>query len=261
MADGRTVPVALVTGAASGMGRAAAVRYAAGGWDVALVDRDAGGLASARAAIEAAGGRAVVLVADVTRPDEIDHAVGEALVRLGRLDVVVAAAGVWSEGPVESLDAAEYDRVMDVNVRGVVFTARAAIAPLRAAGGGAILTIASDAGIQANRGAALYCASKGAVVLFSKTLALDLAPDGIRVNAVCPGDVLTPMLAGQAAEHGGDDPEGYLRRLLAGYPQGERARFLDPAEVAELLWYLGQPAARGITGAAISIDQGLSSGI
>ncbi len=262
MGDG--LQVALVTGAASGMGRATAERYAAGGWRVALVDRDAEGLAAAAAAVdEAAGGRAATaaFVADVTRPVEIDAATTAAVSRFGRLDVVVAAAGVWSEGPVELLEEAEYDRVMDVNVRGVVFTARAAIGPLRATGGGAILTIASDAGIQANRGAALYCASKAAVVLFCKTLALDLAPDGIRVNAVCPGDVLTPMLAGQAADHGGDDPAGYLRRLLAGYPQGDRARFLDPAEVAELLWYLGQPAARGITGAAISIDQGLSAGI
>ena len=254
-------PVALVTGAASGMGRAAAERYAAGGWRVALVDRERAGLVAVESAIATAGGTAGAFAADVTRPSEIDAAVDAALARFGRVDVVVAAAGVWSEGPVELLDEAEYDRVMDVNVRGVVFTARAAIAPLRASGGGAILTIASDAGLQANRGAALYCASKGAVVLFSKTLALDLAPDGIRVNAVCPGDVMTPMLAGQAAVHGGDDPDGYLRRLLAGYPQGDRARFLDPAEVAELLWYLGQPLARGITGAAISIDQGLSSGI
>lgn len=261
MADAPAAGVVLVTGAASGMGRATAGRYAAGGWRVALVDRDAGSLAAAADELHAAGAEALAVRADVSLPAEVDAAVSATVDRFGGLDVVIAAAGVWSEGPVETLAEDEFERVMAVNVKGVVFTARAAIAPLRARGGGAILTVASDAGLQANRGAALYCASKGAVVLFSKTLALDLAPDGIRVNAVCPGDVLTPMLAGQARDHGGGDPEGYLRRLLAGYPQGEAARFLDPAEVAELLWFLGQPAARGITGAAISIDQGLSAGV
>lgn len=254
-------PVVVVTGAASGMGFATAHRYAAGGWRVALVDRDAVRLSEAVDALMTGGGECLEAPADVARPEAIEAAVAAAIARFGRIDVVVAAAGVWSEGPIEELAEAEYERVMDVNVKGVVFTARAAIGPLRAAGGGAILAIASDAGIQANRGAALYCASKGAVVLFAKTLALDLAADGIRVNAVCPGDVATPMLDAQAAVHGGDDPEGYLRRLLAGYPQGERSRFLEAAEVAELLWYLGQPLARGITGAAISIDQGLSAGI
>ena len=103
------------------------------------------------------------------------------------------------------------------------------------------MNLASDAGLQANRGAAVYCASKGGVVLFSKTLALDLAADGIRVNAVCPGDVMTPMLQGQADATA--DPEAYLARLLAGYAQGSQSRFIRPDEVAELIWFLAQPAA------------------
>lgn len=249
--------VVLVTGGASGMGRATAARYAAGGWRVAIVDRDAGASAAATAEL----GDARAFVADVRDVGALSAAIADAAAWAGGLDVVVAAAGVWSEGTIEHLDEDEYDRVMDINVKGVVFTARAAIAPLRSRGGGALLVIASDAGIQANRGAALYCASKGAVVLLAKTLALDLAPDGIRVNAVCPGDVLTPMLEGQAAIHGGGDPEAYLRRLLDAYPQGASARFIEPSEVAELLWFLGQPSARAITGAALSIDQGLSAGI
>ena len=249
--------VVLITGGASGMGRAAAERYAAGGWRVAMVDRD-GEAASATAGALVG---AAAFVADVRDVDALTAAIHDAVAWAGRLDVVIAAAGVWSEGAVEQLDEVEYARVMDVNVKGVVFTARAAIAALRAGGGGAILAIASDAGIQGNRGAALYCASKGAVVLFAKTLALDLAPDGIRVNAICPGDVMTPMLQGQADAFGEGDPDGYLGRLLSGYPQGSAARFIDPSEVAELLWFLGQPSARSITGAAISIDQGLSAGI
>jgi NAD(P)-dependent dehydrogenase (short-subunit alcohol dehydrogenase family) len=124
-----------------------------------------------------------------------------------------------------------------------------------------VVNLSSDAGLQGNAGAAVYCASKGAVSVLTKALALELAPSGVRVNAVCPGDVDSPMLRGQAAAHGGDDPEGYLRGLLSGYPQGAAARFVRPDEVAELVWFLAQPAAAAITGANMSIDFGLSAGI
>jgi NAD(P)-dependent dehydrogenase (short-subunit alcohol dehydrogenase family) len=134
--------------------------------------------------------------------------------------------------------------------------------PLRAAGGGAILAIASDAGIQANRGAALYCASKGAVVLFAKTLALDLArrrhPGQRRVPGRCGSHRCSP---GRRRSTAVTTRRGTCAACWPGTRRGSAARFLEAAEVAELLWYLGQPAARGITGAAISIDQGLSSGI
>jgi NAD(P)-dependent dehydrogenase (short-subunit alcohol dehydrogenase family) len=245
----------LITGGASGIGRASALRYAAGGWKVAIVDRD---VVAARAVADTLD-TAAVFAADVTDVAALTDAIDQARTWSGRLDVVIAAAGVWSEGPIETVDEAEYQRVMDVNVKGVVFTARASIPALRATSG-ALLLMSSDAGLQANRGAALYCASKGAVVLLAKTLALDLAPDGVRVNAVCPGDVMTPMLRAQATEHGAGDPDGYLRRILAGFPQGDAARFIGAGEVAELLWFLGQPGARAITGAAISIDQGLTAG-
>ena len=95
----------------------------------------------------------------------------------------------------------------------------------------------------------------------TKALALELAPQGIRVNSVCPGDVDSPMLRGQAAVFAPDDQQAYLDRLLAGYPQGSRARFIQPAEIAELIWFLAQPAAAPITGANISADFGLSAGI
>jgi NAD(P)-dependent dehydrogenase (short-subunit alcohol dehydrogenase family) len=115
--------------------------------------------------------------------------------------------------------------------------------------------------VQGNTGAALYCASKGAVSLFTKALALELAPEGVRVNAVCPGDVASPMLDFQANTYGGGDPEGYFRRLLAGYPQGsQRARFISPEEVAGLIHYLAQPEAAPITGALLSIDFGYAAG-
>ena len=125
---------------------------------------------------------------------------------------------------------------------------------------GAIVNISSDAGRQGNLNAAAYCASKGAVTLFTKALALELAPHEVRANVVSPADVRTPMLQFQAERYGGGDTDGYYRALLDKYPQGARARFIEPAEVAELVHYLCSPAAASITGADFPIDRGYSAG-
>jgi NAD(P)-dependent dehydrogenase (short-subunit alcohol dehydrogenase family) len=176
------------------------------------------------------------------------------------LDAVVNAAGLWTEGASSDTTEAEWDRVLGVNLKGLYFVTSAAI-PHLAASEGCVINLSSDAGIQGNAGAAVYCASKGGVSILTKALALELAPQGIRVNSVCPGDVDSPMLRGQAAVFAADDQQAYLDRLLAGYPQGSRARFIQPAEIAELIWFLAQPAAAPITGANISADFGLSAGI
>jgi NAD(P)-dependent dehydrogenase (short-subunit alcohol dehydrogenase family) len=172
--------------------------------------------------------------------------------------VLVNAAGVWREGPTETTVEQDFDVVMDVNFKALYFVSSAAIPELRRRRG-LIVNLSSDAGVQGNTGAALYCASKGAVSLFTKALALELAGD-VRVVAVCPGDVRTPMLAAQAERYGGGDPDAYYARLLAGYPQGERARFIEADEVAALIEYLAQPEAAPITGALLSIDFGYSAG-
>jgi len=147
-----------------------------------------------------------------------------------------------------------------VNLKGTYFVSAAALAHLELTRG-CIVNISSDAGIQGNCGAAAYCASKGGVSVFTKALALELAPRGVRVNAVCPGDVDSPMLRGQAESFGDGNAQQYYDRLLAGYPQGRAARFITPKEVAEFVWYLCQPEAAAITGANLSIDFGLSAGI
>ncbi len=243
--DRRTV---LVTGAASGIGAACAARFAADGWATVGFDR------------REATACEVAVVGDVSVVADCDRAVHDAVTRTGRLDAVVNAAGVWTEGPAELTTEAEWDRVLAINLKGTFFVCRAAIEPLRATHG-AIVNISSDAGIQGNAGAAVYCASKGGVSVLTKALALELAPSGVRVNAVCPGDVDTPMLAGQAADHGDGDPQAYLARLRDQYPAGPATRFVEPTEVAELIWYLCQPPARAITGANLSIDNGLSAGV
>lgn len=246
-----TERVALVTGAAGGIGGAVARRFAEGGWRVAAIDVQAH-------RIDAHGAFAVQ--ADLRQVGQCREAVQRTVEWGGRLDALVNAAGVWTEGPSEHTTEDEFDQVMGVNLKGLYFVTSAAI-PHLVASRGCVVNLSSDAGIQGNAGAAVYCASKGGVSILTKALALELAPRGVRVNAVCPGDVDSPMLHGQARDFGGGDPQGYLRRLLAGYPQGDAARFIRPAEIAELVWFLAQPSAAPITGANLSIDFGLSAGI
>jgi NAD(P)-dependent dehydrogenase (short-subunit alcohol dehydrogenase family) len=240
--------VVLITGASGGIGGAAVARFLAGGWKVAAVDIN-----------EVSHGPDVLsVVADLRSVDDCRRAVTETTAWGGGLDAVVNAAGVWTEGPSAQTTEDEWDRVVDINLKGLYFVCSAAIPHLTTTHG-CIINMSSDAGVQGNAGAAVYCASKGGVSILTKALALELAPLGVRVNAVCPGDVDSPMLRGQAAASA--DPAAYLDKLLRGYPQGETARFIDPAEIAELIWFLAQPSATAITGANISIDFGLSAGI
>lgn len=248
-------PVVLVTGAAGGVGRALVKRFLQGGWQVLATDVDAEGLARLQAEHAACS----IFAGDIRRPSTCNEAVLAALAAFGRLDALVNAAGVWREGPVESFSEEDFDLVLDVNLKATFFMCSAAIPALKETVG-AIVNISSDAGRQGNRNAAAYCASKGGVTLLTKTLALDLAPFGVRCNAVSPGDIETPMLRFQAERYGHGDPEGYYRELLAKYPQGDRACFIQPEEVAELAYFLCQPGARSITGADMAIDKGVSAG-
>jgi len=248
--------VVLITGAAGGIGAAVARRFAAAGWRPVLTDLDAAALE--RIAHEV--GDAPFVAADIRTAAACRSLVAWAVERMGRLDALINVAGVWREGPTAATVEADFDVVFDVNIKGLYFTSAAAIPHLKATGG-LIVNLSSDAGLQGNTGAALYCASKGAVSLFTKALALELAPEGVRVNAVCPGDVAGPMLAFQAETYGGGDPAAYYARLLAGYPQGPgRARFITPDEVASLIEYLARPEATPITGATLSIDFGYAAG-
>ncbi|MBI4884372.1 MAG: SDR family oxidoreductase [Actinobacteria bacterium] len=248
--SGNERPVVVITGAAGGIGSAVADRFLVGGWRLAALDISP--IMTRHDQLE--------IAVDLRDVSAIARAIARAASWGGRIDAVVNAAGVWTEGPSADTTEAEWDRVLGVNLKGLYFTTIAAI-PHLAQTEGCIINLSSDAGIQGNSGAAVYCASKGGVSILTKSLALELAPRGIRVNAVCPGDVDSPMLHGQAAAFGGDQPQAYLDRLLANYPQGKRARFVSPNEIAELIWFLAQPAAAPITGTNISVDFGLSAGI
>jgi NAD(P)-dependent dehydrogenase (short-subunit alcohol dehydrogenase family) len=247
---------ALITGGASGIGLATATRLAADGYRLVLADVDAAGLDRAVAGI--GRGVAIGIPTDVSSFDACADAVSGAVDRFGRLDVLVNCAGVWVEGPTDTMTEADWDRVVDVNLKGTFQMCRHAIPALEATGG-CIVNVSSDAGLWGNKGAAVYSASKGGVTVLSKALAVELAERGIRVNAVCPGDVDSPMIRYQAETFGGGDPDGYLAKLLEAYPQ-RPPRFIRPDEVAELIAYLCSERAAPITGAAISIDFGLTAG-
>ncbi|MBP0577878.1 SDR family oxidoreductase [Labrys sp. LIt4] len=248
----------LIAGGAGGMGLATALRFAQDGARVVLADLPGSRLEEARARVEEAGAEVLALPLDIRSAQACREVVAKAT-EAGGLDVLVNAAGVWLEGPATGVAEEDWDRVLDVNLKGAFFLISAAI-PHLAVSRGVIVNIASDAGLVGNKGAAVYCASKGGLVLLSKALALELAPQGIRVNAICPGDVATPMIEYQAATYGGGDPDAYKRRLLGNYPQGENARFIKAEEIAGLIHYLCQPGAAPITGAALSIDFGITAG-
>lgn len=253
---GRTV---MIVGGAGGMGLATALRFAADGERIVLADLPGARLEEAGRQVADTGAQVRTLAVDVTSVEQCRRAVDEAAAFGDGLNVLVNAAGLWLEGPAEAVEERDWDRILDVNLKGAFFLCAAAI-PHMARSGGSIINIASDAGLVGNKGAAAYCASKGGLVLLSKALALELAPRGIRVNAVCPADVETPMIAYQATTYGNGDPEGYKRRLLDHYPQGDAARFIKADEIAQFIHYLCQPGAAPITGSALSIDFGITAG-
>ena len=199
------------------------------------------------------------VIADVTSFAECERMVAEVVAAHGRLDVLVCAAGVWVEGPTADTTEEQWNRVIDVNLKGTFFACRFAI-PKLVASRGCIVNISSDYGLVGGPGAAVYNASKFGVNGITRSLALELAPLGVRVNSVCPADVDTPMLAGQARDFGGGDPEGYLAALKATLPQKERARFITPDEIAALVVFLCSEEAAPITGACIPIEWGVTAG-
>ena len=250
--EGRVV---VITGGAGGMGRAIASRFLAGGDVVVLADRTDEALEAAAAELPDAG-RVTV---DVSSVDGCRAMVDHALDRHGRMDVMVCTAGVWVEGPSAEMSEEQWDRTIDVNLKGMFFACRFAI-PALIETRGSIVAISSDYGLVGGPGAAIYAASKFGVNGIVRSLALELAPVGVRVNSVCPADVETPMLAGQARDYGGGDEAAYLATLRATLPQGERARFIRPDEIASVVAFLASGEAEPITGVCLPVEWGVTAG-
>ena len=204
--SGKTV---LIVGGSGGMGRATAQEFEGAGANIAVADINIENLPSQYLAIKS----------DITKISDCAGMISKTVQHFGKLDLLVNAAGVWVEGESSEMSEDQWDRTIDINLKGTFFTCRYAIPELEKTGG-QIINIASDAGLMGSSGAAIYCASKGGVVLLTKALALELAPKGIRVNAICPCDVETPMLEFQARQFGGGNPQAYLAKLKSVYPQG-----------------------------------------
>ncbi len=244
--------VAFVTGAGAGIGRAIALEWARRGGIVVATDMNPDAARSVAGEIEHQGGRAFNLGLDVKSLDAIRAAFASAASRAGGIDVLFNVAGTNLMKNVEEMADEEWYSIIDTNLSSVYRCSKQAVPEIRKRGGGAIVNIASIAGIMAENRCAAYSASKGGVVLLTRNMAMDFAPYNIRVNAICPGSTRTPRI------------EGYMRAR----PGHERAiadlcplkRFAEPEEIARPAVFLASDDASYVTGAALVVDGGLTAG-
>jgi 3-oxoacyl-[acyl-carrier protein] reductase len=240
--------VAIVTGAASGFGAEIARQYVAEGAKVAVADIDAAG---AKAVAAQLGEAAIAVACDVSKRADVDAAVAATLARFGRIDIAVNNAGFTHRNqPLLDVDEATFDRVFDVNVKSIFHMVHAVVPLMRGQKGGVILNVGSTAGIRPRPGLTWYNASKGAVNLMSKSLAVELAPDNIRVNAICPVMGATGML--EAFMGMPDTPEN-RSRFIATIPMG---RLSEPRDIARAAVFLASDDAGFVTGIEFPVDGG-----
>src|SRR6202158_1342679 len=246
-----TEKVALITGAASGIGRATALLFAREGAVVALADLNTEGGHRVVNQITKSGGRAFFEGIDVTRVADCQRLGERAIREFGRIDILFNNAGIIRRATVLDLSEEDWDRVMAVNVKSIYLLSREVIPHMQKAGGGSIINTASGWGLAGGPRAAVYCASKGAVVLLTKAMAIDHGLQNIRVNCICPGDTDTAMLRNEAQQLG--EPN---EKFLAEATKRPLGRVGKPEEIAQAALYLASDASSFVTGTALVVDGG-----
>jgi NAD(P)-dependent dehydrogenase (short-subunit alcohol dehydrogenase family) len=242
---------ALITGGASGIGRATAVLFAREGAAVAIADKNEAAGASVVKEIAAFGGKVLFVPADVSRGSDCQRVVERTVQELGGVHILFNNAGIIRRASIVELSEKDWDRVMAVNVKSIFLMSQLVIPLMVQAGGGSVVNMASGWGLTGGPKAAVYCASKGAVVLLTKAMAVDHGPQKIRVNCLCPGDTNTEMLHNEAQQLG--EPSD---RFLAEAARRPLGRIGKPEEIARAALYLASDAASFVTGTALVVDGG-----
>ncbi|MGH7390669.1 MAG: SDR family NAD(P)-dependent oxidoreductase [Candidatus Rokuibacteriota bacterium] len=249
--------VVVVTGGARGIGRAAAVRFGSEGASVVVVDLPGSDLGDGVAAVEKAGGQAVAVEADVTRPADVERYVAQATERFGGIDCFFNNAGILGVvRPLLEYPEETFDRVLAVNVKSVWLGMKLVAPAIIRRGGGAIVNTASIAGLRATPGLVAYTASKHAVLALTRTASIELARHGVRVNAVCPAPIETPMGRLLDESFSPKDPQAAHARFVARIPMG---RYGQPEEVAAVVAFLCSADAAYVNGGIYTVDGGTMS--
>ena len=246
--------VAIITGGSSGIGKATAILFAKEGAKVVIAARNPEDGRATVDLIKKTGGKAVFLRTDVSKEAEIKNLMDFTVKLFGRIDILCNNAGVELAKPVTETTEEELNKILDINLKGVFFGCKHAIPHMLKSGGGSIVNTASSTGLVGSPNLAAYCASKGAVVLLTKETALDYAKKNIRVNCVCPGAILTPMI--KRFTEKSQDPEQALKNLDKMHPIGRIGR---PEEVANAMLFLASDESSFVTGHALSVDGGLTA--